>query len=77
MKVNLSAYDMAGRLVRIFPDENRPDGDFISNFQLEGQWNASSYIFKLTDEGVEYVSKNDYSNLNYCFNKQKKLAQRI
>jgi hypothetical protein len=57
MKVNLSVYDLSGRLVKTFLDDNRSAGDHIVPFRLDDQWAAGTYIFKLTGDNLRTTQK--------------------
>jgi hypothetical protein len=57
MQVNMSIYDLSGRLVKTFLEEKRSAGDHIVPFQLENHWNTGTYIFKLTGDNLNMTQK--------------------
>jgi hypothetical protein len=57
MHVNLSVYDISGRLVKTFLDKSQQAGDHIVPFQLDNQWASGTYIFKLIGENLNMSQK--------------------
>jgi hypothetical protein len=57
MKVNLSIYDLSGRLVKTVLSDTRPFGDHIVPIQLEKQWSSGTYILKLTGDNMSLTQK--------------------
>jgi Secretion system C-terminal sorting domain len=56
-KVNLSIYDLSGRLVKTVLNESRPTGDHIVPIQLDKQFTSGTYILKLTGDNLSLTQK--------------------
>jgi hypothetical protein len=57
MKVNLSVYDLTGRLVGTVLSETRSSGDHIVPIHLDKQWALGTYILKLTGDNLSLMQK--------------------
>jgi Secretion system C-terminal sorting domain len=56
-KVNLSIYDLSGRLVKTVLSETRSTGDHIVPIQLDKQFTSGTYILKLTGDNLSLTQK--------------------
>jgi Secretion system C-terminal sorting domain len=56
-KVNLSVYDLTGRLIETVLSENRPTGDHIVPIHLDKKWSSGTYILKLTGDNLVLTQK--------------------